>query len=303
MRTREGTVLSRAGGRYRVYDHGETLLASLRGRMKQESGERILVGDRVVIQEHDQGATIEAILPRRSLLRRRRPGRIGTAPRPVAANVDQVIVVGSVGRPDWDPHLMDRFIAVAEASGLPAVVVLNKADLAPDASSSLDAYRAAGYPTLVTSVVQQLGLDALRFLLSGRVSLFAGSSGVGKSSLLNLLEPTLKLRTGQVSERAGTGRQTTVSAEMHPIADGGFVVDTPGLRDIGLWGVSPADVAGAFPEIRRLGAQCQFADCRHLSEPGCAVIESVERGELHEGRLDSYRRLLEETTSAARSRG
>jgi ribosome biogenesis GTPase len=123
---------------------------------------------------------------------------------------------------------------------------------------------------------------------------------VGKSSLLNLLEPGLQLRTGSVSAKAGSGRHTTVAAEMHPLGANGYVVDTPGLRDIGLWGLSPEDVAGAFPDLRRIAAECHFDNCRHLSEPGCAVVKAVESGSLSESRLMSFRQLLGEANAAAR---
>jgi ribosome biogenesis GTPase len=297
--SREAIVLSRVGGRYQVFDEGETVLATIRGRIKRASSERVLVGDRVVIDRNDDGtATIEEVVPRRSLLKRRTPGKTSGV-RPIAANLDQVIVVGAARRPDWDTYLIDRFIAVAEASDLPVMVVLNKADLLPDADRELDVYRAAGYSVLATSVPGLLGVEELRKSVAGRVSLFTGPSGAGKSSLLNLLEPGLQLRTGDVSRRAGTGRHTTVAAEMHPVA-GGFVVDTPGLRDIGLWGLSPADVAAAFPELERWSSQCHFDNCRHLTEPKCAVVAAVARKEFSETRFSSYRRMLEEATLATR---
>ncbi len=295
----DGVVLAIVGGRYRVYQDGTVIEASIRGRMKQEKGVKVLVGDRVVLHRHpDDSATIEEVKPRRSLLRRRAPGK-STGVRPVAANVDQVIVVGAARQPDWDPHMIDRFIAVAEASELAAVVVMNKIDLETAAASELDVYRDAGYAVLATSVRARTGIDELRSLLADKTSLFTGSSGVGKSTLLNFLHPGLNLRTGAVSARGGMGRHTTVGAEMHPL-DGGFVVDTPGLRDIGLWGLSPAEVAAAFPELERFRGECHFDNCRHLIEPGCAVVEAVTRKELSAQRLSSYRRLLEEAGTAAR---
>jgi ribosome biogenesis GTPase len=299
---REGIVLSRAGGVYRVFSDGELLAASLRGRVKQHSADKVLVGDRVSLLVHpDRSATVEGVLPRDSLLRRRSPGK-RMAVRAVAANLDQVVIVGSARRPDWEPALIDRFIVVAEANALPVAVVMNKLDLAPDAIALLAPYRQAGYETVATSAAEGRGLDELRERLTGRVSLFTGPTGVGKSSLLNAIQPGLGLRTGEVSVRAGSGRHTTVSAEMHPFSPGGFVVDTPGLRDIGLWAVEPADVAGAFPEIARFSGRCRFDNCRHQEEPGCAVREAADRGDIPATRLESYRRLLSEALDAARER-
>ena len=293
-------MLSLVGGRYQVVSQGEALTASLRGRVKSQSPEKVLVGDRVsLVVQQDGSATIEGVLPRRSVLQRRSPGR-ARGIRAVAANVDQVVAVGAARRPDWDAHLMDRFLVVAEANHLPALIVVNKSDLDTDAGAVLEPYRRAGYRTLVTSAERGEGVAALRAELAQRVSLFSGPTGSGKSSLLNAIQPGLKLRTGEVSRRAGAGRHTTVSAEMHALSGGGFVVDTPGLRDIGLWGVAPGEVADAFPEFRRFSGECRFDNCRHVTEPGCAVVAAVATGEIVGERLESYRRLLQEALKAAR---
>lgn len=290
-------MLGATGGRYRVFVDGTERLATLRGRMKQGAG-RVLVGDEIELAVHADGsATIEEAAPRRSLLQRRSPAG-GRGVRAVAANIDQVVVVASVGAPAWDPQLVDRFLAVAEANALPAALVINKCDLGDHAEPLAAYYREIGYPVLLTSATARRGLDGLKELLIGRVSLFTGPTGVGKSSLLNALQPGLRLRTGPVGRRAG--RHTTVAAEMHPLNGGGFVVDTPGLRNIGLWGLDSLEVARAFPEFARHAGACRFDNCRHLEEPGCAVIAAAERGEIAATRLDSYRRLLGEALAAAR---
>jgi ribosome biogenesis GTPase len=297
----EGVVLSRAGGVYRLWVDGDFVDASLRGRLKHHSDLKVLVGDRVSFEVSEDGnITIEEVAPRTSLLQRRNPGRsIGV--REVAANLDQVIAVGAAASPDWDQHMMDRFVVVAEASDLPVTVVINKIDLVDNAAGMASIYRKTGYSTITTCATDDRGIAELRGVLEGKISLFTGPTGVGKSTLLNAIQPGLKLRTGEVSKKSGAGRHTTVSAEMFPLQGGGFVVDTPGLRDIGLWGVDANAVNSAFPEIAEASAECRFDDCRHLKEPDCAVHSSVRAGDISELRLESYQRFLNEASIARKT--
>lgn len=298
-----GVVLSRVGGCYRVFTTtGRTVEATLRGRMKRAGEAQVLVGDQVGLALHGAGAaTIEQVEQRRSVVRRRSPGK-GRGTRSVAANVDQVVVVGSVHEPDWNPFLMDRFTAIAAANRLPAIIVMNKADLdyAGAAAALGDAYHGAGYAVLVTSAKTGIGIEELHGKLTGRASLLTGPTGVGKSSLLNAMLPGLTLRTSEVSRRSRAGRHTTVSVEMYPFGSGGFVVDTPGLRDAGLWGLTAPEVGAAFPELTPYRDSCRFDNCRHRDEPGCAVADAVERGALARSRYESYLRLLAETESVTR---
>jgi ribosome biogenesis GTPase len=295
--TRDGVVLSGAGGRYRILIGDWEVVASIRGRLKQ-GRDRVVVGDRVRVAVHHDGShTIERARERHTVLRRRSPGRVRGV-RVIAANLDRVIVMGAVLEPAWDPHLMDRFLAVAEANELPVVLVINKCDLCADAAPLAAPYERAGYRIELISVKTGTGVDRMRELLGGQVSLLTGPTGVGKSSLLNAVEPGLRLRTAVASRRGG--RHTTVAAEMHRVGGSGFVVDTPGLRDIGLWGLEPPDVARAFPEFAPFAARCRFDNCRHAGEPGCGVGEAADRDEISWSRLDSYRRLLDEARLAAR---
>jgi ribosome biogenesis GTPase / thiamine phosphate phosphatase len=290
-----GTVLERDGSTYRVLTPGGEVRAVLRGRMKRDTP-RVVVGDRVELDtEVETGLlAIAGVADRTSLLARRVPEGRGT--RPVAANVDQVLVVTATRDPDPVPQLVDRLLVVAEANQIPAAVVLNKIDLDPG-EALRERFRNAGYPVECTSVKTGAGLDELRARLVGRESVVTGPSGAGKSSLLNALEPGLQLRTGEISARVRRGTHTTVSAVMVPLTIGGFLVDTPGFSEVGLWGLEARELAYCFPEFRGVMGRCRYADCSHVHEPGCAVVAATEAGEISPSRLESYRTLLAEIES------
>jgi len=302
-----GVVLARTGASYRVHtDQGE-VTATLRGRLKHKDDDRVVAGDVVELEVRaDRTATISRVRPRRSVLARRAAAgdRIGRRAQPIAANVDQVVVVAATRDPEPNPRMLDRFLVIAEANRLPAVIVLNKIELDPAALEPLVArYAPAGYQVLATSVTQTVGLPALRDLLRGRESVLAGQSGVGKSSLLNALYSGLDLRIGEISEKWGTGRHTTRAALLVPLAGGGYVVDTPGLREVGTWGIDPELLALCFPEFRRFLDHCRFDDCRHLAEPGCAVRQAAAQHDVEPDRLESYQRVYEEINVPSWSSG
>jgi ribosome biogenesis GTPase / thiamine phosphate phosphatase len=300
----QGVVLSGKGGIWTVHGRdGVVRDATLRGRLKLNESQKLAVGDEVVIEPAVRGEvwTIEELLPRRSQLSRRTPGG-GYGERVVAANLDQVIVVFAVMRPEPHPGMLDRFLVIAEANDIVARIVVNKIELAGDnaeARAMFEVYEQIGYQVHYTSTKADLGLDALHETLQGRISALSGPSGVGKSSLLNAMYPALHLRVGEISESVNKGRHTTVGALAYPLPDGGYVVDTPGLREIGLWGLPSTSLDACFPEFAESLGTCRFQDCRHLSEPGCAVRQRVGDA-IAPARYESYRKLREEIEASER---
>jgi ribosome biogenesis GTPase len=318
---REGVVLQGTGGVWQVRtDDGETRDASLRGRLKQQEGTpremretrdsardgsrqlKLAVGDRVTVSGDDGGNawTIDEIHPRRSQLARKRPGN-AKGERIIVANLDQVLVVFAAANPEPHPRMLDRFLVIAEANDLSARLVINKMDLADEAEirTRFAEFTAAGYPLHLTSVKQGLGLEALRDEIAGRGSALTGPSGVGKSSLMNTLFPGLNLRTAEISESVNKGRHTTVGALLHALPGGGFIADTPGLREVGLWGIDPNEIPACFPEFRPYIGECRFGDCTHVVEPGCAIRDAVASRAVSRGRYESYVKLREELAHAS----
>jgi len=264
---------------------------------------KLAVGDDVLLErpEAAEAWAIGEILPRRSQLARRAPGG-GQGQRIVAANVDQVVIMFAAAKPEPHPRMLDRFLVIAEGNELPAQIIINKVDLVGEAAAHarFDSYQRAGYPVHYTAVKSGLGIEDAREMLAGRRSVLTGPSGVGKSSLLNALFPGAGLRVGAISESVNKGQHTTVGALMLPLPDGegGYVIDTPGLREVGLWALDAEQLDQCFPEIRSHRDACRFADCSHVVEPDCAVRDALARGEISAERYDSYLKLLEELRDA-----
>jgi ribosome biogenesis GTPase len=294
-----GTVLQGLGGVYEVQTPQGVVEAVLRGRIKRDerTGAKVVVGDRVDVDEERAGEeTVWAIVKvhdRTTVLARRAPGK---APRPkaIVANVDQVLIVFAAAHPDPHLRMLDRFLVIAADSDIAPLIIVNKTDRSgmDAARATFRPYERAGYPILYTSAKQNVGVSEVREALCGRLSALMGPSGVGKSSLLNEVQPGLGLRVAAISEAVNKGRHTTVTAQLIPLECGGWVADTPGLRELGLWQVERDQLQFYFPEFEPLLGGCRYPTCTHTHEPGCAVHTAAETGEIDFHRYDSYRRMF-----------
>jgi ribosome biogenesis GTPase len=302
LSTSRGLVLRARSGFYTIAtDEGDLVEARLRGRVKKErqASDLAVIGDRVEVERLDDGTgAIASVEPRERRFSRRQPGPRGTWREDViVANPDLVTLVFAVDRPPPNPRLVDRFLVVAEYNEVPALIVANKVDLLGQeaASAIFGPYERIGYQVIYASAKAGIGIEALRDRLAGRLSIVTGPSGVGKSTLLNALQPGLHLATGEVSSvESGKGKHTTTHAELLPLEgpEGGYVADTPGIRELGLWQIPPTELAWCFPEFREHLGSCAFNDCTHLHEPRCGLRDAVASGAVSDDRYDSYRRLL-----------
>ncbi|MCI7539385.1 MAG: ribosome small subunit-dependent GTPase A [Veillonellaceae bacterium] len=278
----QGRVIKAYNSFFYVETEGALVTCKLRGKFKKRQG--VYPGDLVDVRLLPDGTgVVERLLPRESLMR-----------RPLVANVDQVVLTFAAAQPDPHPLLVSRFLVLAEWSGLARILVcVNKSDLPPAAEESFKVSEAAGYQVLHVSAQTGAGVDALRRELANHITCFAGPSGVGKSSLLNAIEPGLSLQTGHVSEKIKRGRHTTRVAELLPFA-GGYIVDTPGFSSMELDGIDEQLLPSYFPEFRPYLGHCRFSPCSHSHEPDCAVKEAVAAGNIPQERYDAYLSILKE---------
>ncbi|BBM70022.1 ribosome small subunit-dependent GTPase A [Rhodothermus marinus] len=297
----EGTVIRATGSWFDVQADGRVIPSRVRGKFRlagMDTTSPVVVGDRVKVRLNPDGTgLIVDVHPRRNELSRRAAGRRHSLRHVIAANIDFVWIVQAVHLPEPNPGFIDRVLVAAERYAIPAGLILNKIDLMTEedrpAIEALERlYADLGYRVLRTSVVTDEGLDELREALRGKTSVVTGPSGVGKSSLLNAIEPGLNIRTAPVSEKTGKGRHTTTYVALYPLSIGGFVVDTPGLREFGVTDLEPAELSHYFVEFRPYLSACRFPDCTHEHEPDCAVKAAVASGEISEERYYSYLNIL-----------
>ena len=294
--TLEGLVIRAQSGFLTVKTDAGEYICRLRGRLKQgeTEGDIVAVGDRVTVTPNDDGSgTIERVHDRNSVFSRVRSGIKRDFRQILLANPDQVVIVFACAQPEPHLRMLDRFLVIAEKQEIGALIVANKVDLVTQeqAESIFGMYVDLGYPVLYTSAHTGQGVDILRNRLKDNISALAGPSGVGKSSLLNAIQPDLGLHVRAVSEATSKGMHTTHVRELFPLDIGGYVADTPGIRSLALWDTEPEELDAYFVEMRDRVSDCKFSDCTHTHEPGCAIRKAVEAGEIAPERYHSYLRL------------
>lgn len=301
-RIREGLVVRSTGSWIDVETDEGIVPSKVRGKFRLAEDDvtnPVAVGDHVTLRLNEDGTGfITDIHERRNWLSRRAAGRRVGVEHVIAANVDRAWLVQSIRQPKINPGVIDRFLVMAESNDISPAIVFNKADLMKKADEEVvlelrDLYADLGYPVLMTSAVTLDGVDAFREGLAKDISLVTGPSGVGKSSLLNAVEPGLELTTAEVSEKTNKGRHTTTYTALYPLSTGGYVVDTPGIREFGIFDLEPEELSYYFIEFRPYLPECRFLNCTHDHEPGCAVQAAVEEGKISDIRYYSYLNILE----------
>ena len=302
---RHGLVIKNTGSWYQVRtDDGALVECKIKGNFRLKgirSTNPVAGGDRVNIEENREGTAFIVSIDDRDNYIIRRASNLSKESHILAANVDQALLIVTVNHPQTNLIFIDRFLATAEAYRVLVKLVLNKIDLYDENDKELlqglvDLYTYIGYDCLSVSAVTGEGIDRLRTLLHEKVSLFAGNSGVGKSSLINCILPGLNLKTGAISLSHHKGMHTTTFSEMFPLPQGGYIIDTPGVKGFGTIDFAPEEVAHFFPEIFRFSHDCRFGNCTHRHEPGCAVLKALEEHRISESRYASYLSIIDDST-------
>ena len=296
-----GVVLRATGSLYEVLLGERTVSCRIRGRLRLKgvrSTNPVVVGDIVRCERDETGETVIAdVEPRRNYIIRR-ASNLSKESHIIAANLDQALLVATLFSPETAPEFIDRFLVTCEAYKVPVTILLAKADLArtaPEAMAAFhDTYERAGYRVIDVSATEGEGVDTVRDLLRGRTTLLSGNSGVGKSTLVAAVERTAEVRTAEISRSHHKGRHTTTFSTMYPLSEGGYIIDTPGIKGFGLIDIDDAELAHYFPEMMRWLPECRYYNCSHTHEPHCAVIEAVERGDIALSRYESYLKILDE---------
>ena len=292
------TVVRATGSWYDVLHDGATLRCRIRGKLRLKgvrSTNPVVVGDEVVCEAEGGDCVIVDIEPRRNYVIRR-ASNLSKESHIIAANVDQALLMVTLRSPETPKEFADRFLVTCEAYKVPATILLSKIDL-QDAEAVAEfcaVYEGAGYRVLEVSAKEGRGVEEVRELLAGRTTLVSGNSGVGKSTLIQAIDPSLDIRTGEISDSHHKGRHTTTFSTMYPLAEGGAVIDTPGIKGFGLLDIDDAELWHYFPEMMRVAPGCRFYNCTHTHEPGCAVVEAVKAGEIAWSRYESYLKILDD---------
>ena len=296
----EGIVISSTGSWYEVATATERLNCRIRGRLRLKgirSTNPVVVGDRVVVEPDGDSSVITGILPRRNYIIRR-ASNLSKESHIIAANIDHALLIVTLCSPTTPRDFVERFLVTCEAYKVPVTIVLGKADLIDEqaqeeAEEFTAIYNDAGYRVIRLSSVTGEGVDEIRSMLRNHTTLVAGNSGVGKSTLIGEIDPTIDIRIGEISDSHQQGKHTTTFSTMYPL-DGGYIIDTPGIKGFGLIDIDDKELCRYFPEMMRLSPECRFYNCTHTHEPGCAVQEAVKEGRVAWSRYESYLKILDE---------
>lgn len=298
----DGLVIKSTGSWHTVLDNsGSHVNCKIKGQFRMKglkTTNPIAIGDRVnfILQENENIGVIDKIYERTNYIIRKAT-KLSKESHIIASNLDQAIVIATLAKPKTSTGFIDRFLVTAEAYHIPAVIIFNKIDLYDDIlwqkhKEIKKLYEEIGYPCFEISVLEKINIDQIKNLLKDKISLFSGHSGVGKSALINELESTINIKTGEISDYHEKGKHTTTFAEMHELSNGGLLIDTPGIKEFGLINFKASEVAERFPEMRKYMLNCKFNNCTHVHEPECAVLRAFEDGKISYSRYNNYLNII-----------